>query len=146
MSMFSWWGEKMAKFCPRSCWMPPYIKKYLPNKGTYVLYHGLRTPKEGTIQKISEKLGWCGRQNTLWPYLKIWEWEWIFGHAVNAISSLGVRSPCPIHYVLFIFVLCPIFLEIPTDRSIEIVPRGGPPLKMGCGVCVWGGGGGGVRL
>ena len=30
----------------------------------------------------------------LWPYLKIWEWEWIFGHSVKAISSLGVRSPC----------------------------------------------------
>ena len=28
------------------------------------------------------------------PYLKIWEWEGIFGRAVKAISSLGVRSPC----------------------------------------------------
>ena len=27
------------------------------------------------------------------PYLKIWEWEWIFGRSVKAISSLGVRSP-----------------------------------------------------
>ena len=27
------------------------------------------------------------------PYLKIWEWEWIFGRAVKAISSLGVRCP-----------------------------------------------------
>ena len=43
--------------------------------------------------KKSEKLGRCGRQNMLRPYLKIWEWEWIFGHAVKAISSLGVRSP-----------------------------------------------------
>ena len=43
--------------------------------------------------KRSEKLGRCGRQNMLWPYLKIWEWEWIFGRAVKAISSLGVRSP-----------------------------------------------------
>ena len=43
--------------------------------------------------KISEKLGRCGRQNMLWPYLKTWEWEWIFGRAVKAISSLGVRSP-----------------------------------------------------
>ena len=43
--------------------------------------------------KISEKLGRCGRQNMLWPYLKIWDWEWIFGRAVKAISSLGVRSP-----------------------------------------------------
>ena len=43
---------------------------------------------------ISEKLGRYGRQNMLPPYLKIWEWEWIFGRAVNAISSLSVRSPC----------------------------------------------------
>ena len=43
--------------------------------------------------KISEKLGWCGRQNMLRPYLKTWEWEWIFGRAVKAISALDVRSP-----------------------------------------------------
>ena len=34
------------------------------------------------------------RQNMLWSYLKIWEWELIFGHAVKAISSPGVHSPC----------------------------------------------------
>ena len=44
--------------------------------------------------KISEKMGRCGKQNMLPPYLKIWDWEWIFGRAVKAISSLGVRSPC----------------------------------------------------
>jgi hypothetical protein len=38
-------------------------------------------------------LGRSGRQNMLRPYLKIWEWEWIFGRSVKAISSLGVRSP-----------------------------------------------------
>ena len=27
------------------------------------------------------------------PYLKIWDWDWIFGRAVKAILSLGVRSP-----------------------------------------------------
>ena len=48
--------------------------------------------------KISEKLGRCGRQNMLPPYLKIWEWEWIFGHAVKTISSLGVRSPWMVPY------------------------------------------------
>ena len=42
--------------------------------------------------KISEKLGQCGRQNMLRPYLKILEWEWIFGRAVKDISSLGIRS------------------------------------------------------
>ena len=44
--------------------------------------------------KIFEKLGRCGRQNMLRPYLKIWDWDWIFGRAVKAISSLCVRSPC----------------------------------------------------
>ena len=42
--------------------------------------------------KKSEILSRCGRQNMLWPYLKIWEWELIFGSAVKAISSPGVRS------------------------------------------------------
>ena len=42
--------------------------------------------------KKSENLGRCGKQNMLWPYLKIWEWEWIFSRAVKAISSQGVRS------------------------------------------------------
>ena len=57
--------------------------------------------------KISEKLGWCGRQNMLRPYLKSWEWEWIFGRAVKAIFSLGVRSPwfavqiILLHYKIF---------------------------------------------
>ena len=41
----------------------------------------------------SEILGRCGRQNMLRPYLKIWDWDLIFGLAVKAISSLGVRSP-----------------------------------------------------
>ena len=58
----------------------------------YSQYHGLRTPNEG-IEKTSENLGRCGRQNMLRPYLKIWEWELIFGRAVKAISSPGVRSP-----------------------------------------------------
>ena len=42
--------------------------------------------------KISEKLGQCGRKNMLRPYRKIW--DWIFVHAVKAIFSLGVPSPC----------------------------------------------------
>ena len=42
--------------------------------------------------KESENLGRCGRQNMLRPYLKIWGWDLIFGRAVKAISSLGVRS------------------------------------------------------
>ena len=48
--------------------------------------------------KKSEKFGGCGKQNMLRPYLKIWDCDWIFGHAVKANCSLGVRSPC--HYTL----------------------------------------------
>ena len=53
--------------------------------------------------KISEKLGRCCRRNMLRPYLKIWEWEWIFGRAVKANSSLGVRSPCPVRSAALLF-------------------------------------------
>ena len=56
----------------------------------YTLDHGLRTPNEGIK---SENLGRCGRQNMLRLYLKFLEWELIFGRAVKAIFSLGVRSP-----------------------------------------------------
>ena len=43
--------------------------------------------------KITDKLSRCGRLNMLPPYLKIWDWDWVFGRAVKAIFSLGVRSP-----------------------------------------------------
>ena len=39
-------------------------------------------------------MGRCGRPNMLRPYLKIWDWDWIFGRAVRCIFSLGVSSPC----------------------------------------------------
>ena len=76
--------------------------------------------------KISEKLGQCGRQNILWPYLKIWEWEWIFGHAVKAISSLGIRSPwssskdCPwfMSPNLLVCVACLVLLFRPFNYNI----------------------------
>ena len=29
-------------------------------------------------------------------YLKIWDWDWIFGRAAKAIYFLGVRNPCHI--------------------------------------------------
>ena len=47
--------------------------------------HGLRTPNEGINQ----------RNLKIWADVadKIWEWELIFGRAVKAISSPGVRSP-----------------------------------------------------
>ena len=36
-------------------------------------------------------MGRCDRQNILRPYLKIWDWDLIFGRAVKAISSPGVE-------------------------------------------------------
>ena len=56
-------------------------------------YHGLQTSNEGIIQKKkSENLGRCDKQNILWQYLKIWEWELIVCHTVTTISSRGLRS------------------------------------------------------
>ena len=43
--------------------------------------------------KKSEILGRCGRRNMVRPYLKIWDWDLIFGQAVKEISSPGVRGP-----------------------------------------------------
>ena len=62
------------------------------NLSTYGVDHGLRTPNEGINQR-NLKMGRCGRQNMLRPYLKIWDWDLIFDRAVKTISSLGVRSP-----------------------------------------------------
>ena len=53
-------------------------------------------------------LGQYGRQNMLRPYLKIWDWDLIFGREVNAISSLGVRSPCFRSQI----ILCLVILEL----------------------------------
>ena len=66
------------------------IRKYWKNcKPQFMRFtHGLHAPNEGI--KI---LGRCGRQNMLPPYLRIWDWELIFGPAVKAISSLGICSP-----------------------------------------------------
>ena len=47
-----------------------------------------------TQWRHKSNLGQCGRQNMLRLYLTIWDWDWIFGLAVKAISSLGVRSQC----------------------------------------------------
>ena len=63
--------------------------------------HGLRTPNEGINQR-NLKIWADEADKMLRPYLKIWDWDWIFGYAVKAISSLGVRSPCKrpsIYYV-----------------------------------------------
>ena len=54
----------------------------------YLLFFNQKIPQATDTQwrhksKISEKLGRCGRHNLLRPYLKIWEWEWIFGCTVQ---------------------------------------------------------------
>ena len=49
----------------------------------------------------SEILDRCGRQNMLRLYLKILDWDLIFGRAVKAISSPGVRSPCTCRWWFF---------------------------------------------
>ena len=71
---------------------------------------------------ISEKLGWCGRQNMLRPYLKIW--NWIFGRAVKAISSMGIRSPCASAFLdAFNIFCCGSFCRHPLDGSTGILFR-----------------------
>jgi hypothetical protein len=56
--------------------------------------HELRTPSEDINQRnlkiwtdVADKICF-GRA------VEIWDWEWILGHAVKAIFSLVVRSPC----------------------------------------------------
>ena len=36
---------------------------------------------------VSKKLGRCGRQNMLWPHLRIWDWDLIFGRAVDFLTG-----------------------------------------------------------
>ena len=59
-------------------------------------------PRTTDTQWIWADLGRFGRQNMLQLYLKIWEWELIFGCAVKAISSPGVRSPWYCTYVYYV--------------------------------------------
>ena len=47
--------------------------------------HGLRTPNEGINQRNLKFWADVADINMLWPYLKIWDWDLIFGHAVKAI-------------------------------------------------------------
>jgi hypothetical protein len=58
------------------------------------MIHGLRTPNDGINQRNLKNWADVAGKIMLWPYLKIWDWDLIFGRAVKAISSLGVRSPC----------------------------------------------------
>ena len=56
--------------------------------------HGLRTPN-GSINQRNLKI-WADVADKICfeVTLKVWEWDLIFGRAVKAISSPGVRSPC----------------------------------------------------
>ena len=81
--------------------------------------------------KKSENLGRCGRQNMLWPYPKIWEWEWIFGRAVKAISLQCVRSPWSMPFFLTLNPHCPVLISpknytFLTDKTRDAV-YGRPP-------------------
>ena len=71
--------------------------------------------------KKSENLGRCGRQNRLWPYLKIWEWEWIFGRAVKAISSPCVRSPWFKSYTYNFEKVNHLYPHKPAERSLKAI-------------------------
>ena len=65
--------------------------------------------------KKLKNLDQCGRKNMLWLYLKIWEWDWIFGLAVKTISPPGVRSPC--------LAICKLNSgEIPEKSNIHFPP------------------------
>ena len=63
-----------------------YILTLLLTDISKFLHHGLRTPNEGTNQ--GNLKFWANEAD------KIWDWDLIFSHAVKAISSPGVRSPC----------------------------------------------------
>jgi hypothetical protein len=55
--------------------------------------HRLPTPNEDINQRNLKNWADVADRIMLRPYLKIWDWDLIFDHAVKAISSLGVRSP-----------------------------------------------------
>ena len=62
------------------------------------------------------------------PYLKIWEREWIFGRAVKAISSPGVRSPCTVlcglkSYSPSIFLCTCIFVRFFLYRQLSSIEK-----------------------
>ena len=60
----------------------------------YITGHGLRTPNEGINQRsLKNWADVADKQNMLWPYLKIWDWDGILGRTVKPFSSQEVRSP-----------------------------------------------------
>ena len=74
-----------------------------PKRNYWILQIGVKLPKSALRNtdtqwrhksKKSEKLDRCGSKNMLRPYLKIWDWDLIFGSALKTISSLGIPSLC----------------------------------------------------
>ena len=67
----------------------------LTQTSKFKLWSTFLLSKYSTWIFICRNLGRCARQNMPRPYLKIWEWELIFGHAVKTISSPDICSPWP---------------------------------------------------
>ena len=61
---------------------------FVPDKAQIRYVHGLRTPNEGINQRYLKN--WADVVDKI--CFGIWEWEWIFGRTVKAISSPGVRG------------------------------------------------------
>ena len=80
-------GHHDLKVRPQVC---PMCKARFP---AVDVTQGLRSPNEGIKQRNLKFLANMADKNMLRPYLKIWDWDLIFGRAVKAISSPGVRSP-----------------------------------------------------
>ena len=68
------------------------MHKFENNPVPYIWQYGLRTLIEGINQRYLKNWADVAKKICFWPYQKIWDWDWIFGRAVKAISSLGVRS------------------------------------------------------
>ena len=88
---YSWWFIRFIEFL--ISW--DIVINERPKGSIWTIWHQARTTDTQWRHKSkkSEFLGRCGRQNMVRPYLKIWDWDLIFGRAVKEISSPGVRSP-----------------------------------------------------
>ena len=66
------------------------------------------------------------------PYLKIREWEWIFGCAVKAISSPDVRSPCTKYSCILLVTMQFCFVSILLSNTA--VSSFGASLEVGTNI------------
>ena len=89
-------GRHLSKmnniFDPMMCTMVIWVVEFSSTKLERFLPKNQHTQRKLLNFENWCKMGRCGRQNMLGPYLKIWEREFIFGRTVKAISSPGVRS------------------------------------------------------